>query len=137
MLQALLREGKLLRAIAEAIGRFHIKGMYELRRGTPARTHAKGRIPVYTAKRVQKAYEMHRTNNRKPCKVMTGYCDPSIGLSIKSVKNIGCWMPVPDTTPRPKDSTLPRQGLYQNALQHAALPAVPYLAIRASSGAKP
>ena len=57
MIQALRREGKSLRAIAEAIGCVHPTGMYELRRGIPVKTHAKGHAPVYTAKRGQKAYE--------------------------------------------------------------------------------
>ena len=56
MIQA-LRRIRWLRAIAEAIGCVHTTGMYELRRGIPVKTHAKGHAPVYTAKRGQKAYE--------------------------------------------------------------------------------
>ena len=86
MIQALRREGNSLRAIAEAIGCVHTTVMYELRRGTPVKTHAKGRAPVYTAKRGQKAYEMHRANSRKPCKIMNGHCDSFIRWTIDQVR---------------------------------------------------
>ena len=86
IIQALRREGKSLRAIAEVIGCVHTTVMYELRRGTPARTHAKGRAPVYAAKRGQKAYETHRANSRKPCKIMNGHCDPFIRWTIDQVR---------------------------------------------------
>ena len=86
MIQALQREGKSLRAIAEVIGCAHTTVMYELQRGTPARTHSKGRAPVYTAKRGQKTYEIHRANSHKPCKIMHECCNAFIRWTIDQVR---------------------------------------------------
>jgi len=78
IIQALRREGKSLRQIAAAVGCAHTTIMYELRRGTPAKVHVKGPAPIYTAKRGQKAYENHRANSRKPCKIEHECCDEFI-----------------------------------------------------------
>lgn len=43
----------------------------ELRRGTPGKKSARGRQPVYTAKRGQAAYEEHRKTCRRPLKLAT------------------------------------------------------------------
>lgn len=108
MIQALQREGKSLRAIAEAIGCAHTTVMYELQRGTPARTHSKGApqsIPLSAAKKHMRSTEPTATSLAKSC--MNVVRHSSAGQSTKSVKNIGRWMPVLDT-PRPKGFTLLR-----------------------------
>lgn len=86
MIQALHREGKSLRAIAEAVGCAHTTVWYELRRGTPPKAHAKGRAPMYTAKRGQKAYEEHRGNSRKPRKIDGEECEGFIQWVVKQFR---------------------------------------------------
>lgn len=71
MIQVLHSQGLTLRAIAEYVGCAHTTVYYELRRGTPVKKSARGRQPVYTAKRSQAAYEEHRKNCRGPLKLAT------------------------------------------------------------------
>lgn len=71
MIQVLHSQGLTLRAIAEYVGCAHTTVYYELRRGTPVKKSARGRQPVYTAKRGQAAYEEHRKNCRRPLKLAT------------------------------------------------------------------
>ena len=71
MIQVLHSQGLTLRAIAEYVGCAHTTVYYELRRGTPVKKSARGRQPVYTAKRGQAAYEEHRKNCRSPLKLAT------------------------------------------------------------------
>lgn len=71
MIQVLHSQGLTLRAIAEYVACAHTTVYYELRRGTPVKKSARGRQPVYTAKRGQAAYEEHRKNCRRPLKLAT------------------------------------------------------------------
>lgn len=71
MIQVLHSQGLTLRAIAEYVGCAHTTVYYELCRGTPVKKSARGRQPVYTAKRGQAAYEEHRKNCRRPLKLAT------------------------------------------------------------------
>ena len=71
MIQVLHSQGLTLRAIAEYVRCAHTTVYYELRRGTPVKKSARGRQPVYTAKRGQAAYEEHRKNCRRPLKLAT------------------------------------------------------------------
>lgn len=71
MIQVLHSQGLTLRAIAEYVGCAHTTVYYELRRGTPVKKSARGRQPVYTAKRGQAAYEEHRKNCRRTLKLAT------------------------------------------------------------------
>lgn len=54
MIQALNRQGFSLCRIAEAIGCLHTTVYYELKKRTPECKGAKGRNPLYTAKRAHK-----------------------------------------------------------------------------------
>ena len=78
MIQALHREGKSLRAIAEMVGCAHTTVWYELKRGTPERTGTRGRAPQYTAKRGQAAYKENRKRCRRPLKIDKDNCEPFI-----------------------------------------------------------
>lgn len=69
IIQVLHSQGLTLRAIAEYVGCTHTTVYYELRRGTPIEKSARGRQPVYTAKRGQAAYDKHRKNCRRPLKL--------------------------------------------------------------------
>lgn len=71
IIQVLHSQGLTLRAIAEYVGCAHTTVYYELRRGTPIEKSARGRQPVYTAKRGQAAYDKHRKNCRRPLKLAT------------------------------------------------------------------
>lgn len=75
MIQALHQEGRSLRYIARQIHCSPSTICYELKRGTPERKGTRGRHPVYTAKRGQQAYQEHRANSHRPCKIDDGSCD--------------------------------------------------------------
>lgn len=85
-IQALRREGHSLREIGKVIGCSPSTVLYELRRGTPERTHRRGRPPQYTAKRGQKAYTDHRKNCRKPLKIDSDDCEAFIQWLASQVK---------------------------------------------------
>ncbi len=86
MIQAMHRQGYSLRSIAAEVGCAHTTVWYELRRGTPEKKGNRGRAPQYTAKRGQKAYEEHRKNSRKPCKIDHDDCEPFIQWMVDKVR---------------------------------------------------
>lgn len=86
MIQALHRQGYSLRSIAAEVGCAYTTVWYELRRGTPEKKGSRGRTPQYTAKRGQKAYEDHRKNSRKPCKIDHDDCEPFIQWMAEKIR---------------------------------------------------
>lgn len=86
MIQALHRQGYSLRRITAEVGCAHTTVLYELRRGTPEKKVNRGRTPQYTAKRGQKAYEEHRKNSKKPCKIAHNNCEPFIQWMVEKVR---------------------------------------------------
>ena len=85
-IQALNRQGLSLRAIASEVGCSHTTVMYELRRGTAARTGTRGRLPLYIATRGQATYEKHRKHCRKPYKVDNEAVEPFIQWVANQVR---------------------------------------------------
>lgn len=86
MIQALHHQGYSLRRIAAEVGCAHTTVFYELRRGTPKKKGSRGRAPKYTAKRGQKAYEEHRKNSRKLCKITHDNCEPFIQWMVEKIR---------------------------------------------------
>ncbi len=85
-IQALHREGFSLREIAARVGCAHTTVMYELHRGTPKKKPGRGRAPIYTAKRGQKAYEQNRNRCHKILRVETPDVEPFIQWVVKKVR---------------------------------------------------
>lgn len=75
-----------MRKVAAEVGCAHTTVFYELRRGTPEKKGNRGRAPQYTAKRGQKAYEEHRKNSGKPCKIAHDNCEPFIQWMVENVR---------------------------------------------------
>ena len=86
MIQALNREGKSLRAIAEMVGCAHTTVWYELKRGTPERNGTRGRAPQYTAKRGQTTYQENRKRCRRRLKIDKDDCEPFIQWASNMVR---------------------------------------------------
>ena len=69
VIQAGLRAGRSLRAIAREVGCSPSTVANEIKRGTPERKSPVGRPPVYEGRRGQKIYEEHRLRCHRPAKV--------------------------------------------------------------------
>lgn len=87
VIQALYQQGYSLRSIAAAVGCAHTTVYYEIRRGTPKPKSNRGRMPKYTARRGQKAYEEHRKNSKRPLKIYCDDCEPFIQWMVKQVRD--------------------------------------------------
>lgn len=82
MIQALHRQGYLLRRIASEVICAHATVFYEPWRGTSEKKESRSRVLKYTAKHGEKAYEEHRKNSRKPCKIYHDNYEPHLVIGV-------------------------------------------------------
>ncbi len=86
MIQALHRQRKTLRNIAEIVGCAHTTVHYELKRGTPPRKGSRGRTPKYSAQHGQSVYREHRRRSRRPYKIDGTICEAFIQWMVRQIR---------------------------------------------------